>query len=116
LAFTHWCFRLDPKTRVIRYQLSDPHRLRHCLHVPLDSKVFDGVRSMRLGGLIKNKFVPIPTGGMGSIREKKDYLVFQKYLRGEADEVGSTNYPGTKVSPLAFDGFWSSEGEVSFET
>jgi hypothetical protein len=104
LAHTHWCFRRRPGGQVVQYLPTEYPQLRYCLHVPLDTKVLTGVGSMIDSGALP--FFGIPRGGMGSVRTRNEYVAIQTYLRSEADKVQSTNFPGTTVSPLAFEGFW----------
>jgi hypothetical protein len=105
LAHTHWCFR-----RVLcQYQTAYAFRLRHCLHVPLDMKVLNGVHGMITRGILRDPGILIPHGqcaGMGSVKSKKHYQDIQDFLRCEADKIASASFRGSKVSPLAFEGFW----------
>ncbi len=105
LAHTHWCFRRRPNKLDIQYPPASNPQLRHSLHVPLDEKVLGGV-----GSLIDNGELPhfvMPRGGMGSVKTRDDYIAIQNYLRDEADKIKSTNFPGSNVSPLSFEGFWT---------
>lgn len=104
LAHTHWCFRRRPNKLEVQYPPLDYPAIRHCLHVPLDTKVLAGVGSMIDSGELP--CFSIPRGGMGSVRTQSEYVAIQDYLRGEADNIKSTNFPGSTVSPLAFEGFW----------
>jgi len=81
----------------------DSNELRHCLHVPLDTKVFSGINNLRSIGLLFESSVIIPKGGMGAVKSKEHYYQIQNYLRSVADQVPSINFNGNKVSPLAFE-------------
>jgi hypothetical protein len=108
LAHTHWCFRPQPNG-LIQYPPQSFPELRRCLHVPLDVQVLDGVRELITGGSLPR--FAIPRGGMGCVKSKQEYLDIQNYLRREADKIDSKTFRrGSKVSPLAFEGFWTAGG------
>lgn len=106
LIHTHWCHREGPKGfRKGRHPIGSG--IDECLHVPIDKRVIDKLKPHVIIGNLPS--IPAPMFGnskwpstlesMGDIREKVDYVEFQKYFREIADEIG--------LSPVeAFEGFW----------
>ena len=106
LAYTHWCFRPQPRSKKIQYDPVQHPGLLRCLHLPLDTNVHICVNELRLNGTLPPSSVRIPNGGMGAIRSRDHYMQVQSYLRSVVDHVPSMNFPGNMVSPLAFEACW----------
>lgn len=105
LAHTHWCFRRRPNKRDVHYPPAAHPELCNCIHVPLDSKVLGGVEALIAVGELP--YFSIPRGGMGCVKSYSEYIAIQNYLRTEADTIKSTNFLGSTLSPLAFEGFYT---------
>ena len=107
LTYTHWCFRRQPNSVLVDYPPAKYPYLLECLHVPLDGKVLSGIIQASHKGILPWPRITIPSGEMGSIKSKRQYDDIQNYLRSLTDQVMSENFNGQKVSPLAFEAFWS---------
>jgi hypothetical protein len=106
LIHTHWCHRPAPGFPKGRHPIGSA--IDSCIHIPVDSRVANGVKPMIIAGDLPR--IPAPMFSpraqrmsawktMTSIRNKENYDAFQTYFRDVSDSID--------LSPVeAFEGFW----------